>query len=670
MTSKRKFLHLALILAVASSTFGQYKPASDAAAAVVVPSVERLRSHVSYLASDKLEGRRTGTPGARAAAEYIAGEFARYGLKRSNGVDRHATSRLDGGNPRRYMQEFPFVAGVSLGQNNSLLFAPRAVGQSAGTSEASTRVASMSMRLGEDWMPLGFSSNAKISNAPASFVGYGIRAVELKHDDYAGVDVRGRVAIALAGTPDGDNPHGQFARYADVRWKAIAARGQGAAALVIVAPEEHVRDEKSARLSYDNRAGDAGLPVVVITQRAAARMVAAEGNAVVSLADLEKALREMNPSAQGARAGKNTVESRERAARLSQAVALSLRTDIMRRDAPGANVIGILEGSDPRLKNETIVIGAHYDHLGRGGEGSLAAREGEVHYGADDNASGVAALLELARIFSAAEMRPRRTLVLIAFGGEEEGLIGSNYYVNHPEVPLAQTVAMINMDMIGRMRENRLMIGGVGTAAEWRGWIEAANTKTLTSSVTGESKRATAETGLTLTLNEDGYGPSDHSSFYAKQVPVLFFFTGTHADYHKPTDTADKISYEDQTRIISLVKHIVDSINASERRPTYAVASSDGARRSTSFRVTLGVVPNYAESGDGMKIDGVRDDSPAARAGLLAGDRVTRLAGREVRNVYDYTYALGEMKAGEEYEIEVVRNGQTLKLKIRPAARK
>jgi Zn-dependent M28 family amino/carboxypeptidase len=622
-----------------------------------------------YLASDKLEGRRTGTAGAQAAAEYIAREFSRYGLRRTNGRDLPSMSRLEADSPRRYMQEFPFVSGVTLGRNNSMLFAPRAVRLDEGSNLASTRGASLELRLGEDWIPLGFSSNTTVLNAPANFVGYGIKAAEFNHDDYAGVDVGGRVAIALAGTPDGDNPHGQFARYADVRWKAIAAREHGAAALVIIAREETFRAQALAPLRYDNSAGDAGLPVIVVTPQAAARMVSAEGTAI-PLTDLEAALRALNPTATGTPARNNADENRKRTEIPMQAVVLSITTDIVQQKTPGANVIGIIEGSDPQLKNEAIVIGAHYDHLGRGGEGSLATREGEIHHGADDNASGVAGLLELARLFSAQGMRPRRTLIFIAFSGEEEGLLGSNFYVNHPLVPLARTVAMINMDMIGRMKENQLIIGGVGTAAEWREWIEAANTKTVKER--GENPRlsAVAADKFALTLNEDGYGPSDHSSFYAKQVPVLFFFTGTHADYHKPSDTADKIDYESAARIVALVETLVRSMDGRDKRPTYTVAKSEGTRRPMGFRVTLGVVPNYAEASDGMKIDGVRDDSPAAKAGLKAGDRVTRLAGREVRNVYDYTYALGEMKAGEEYEIEVVRNNETLKLKITPTVRK
>ncbi len=682
MLVKRKLLQYALVLFIATSAFGQQKLARETR-----PDVERLRSHVTYLASDKLEGRRTGTEGANLAARYIAEEFARYNL-RPHANQAHASTAAPPSS--RYMQEFPFVAGVSLGVNNSMLFTPRPASTTnqveVGISNNATneRAASLDLRLGEDWTPLGFSSSANNARVPVTFIGYGIKAAELNYDDYAGADVRGRIVMALAGTPDGDNPHGQFARYADVRWKAIAAREKGASALVLISREENFRDERLARLSYDNSAGESGLPVVVISRQAAARILTAGG--LPALADLESMLRgrAQTPSLNtGANAAATTSAVNETRRSIFNAlplqnVTLNIATDVVRRSTPGANIIGIIEGTDAQLKSEAIIIGAHYDHLGRGGEGSLAPREGEIHHGADDNASGVAGLLELARIFSLKEMRPKRTLIFIAFGGEEEGLIGSNYYVNHPVVPLGQTIAMINMDMIGRMKENRLMIGGVGTATEWRDLISAANRNgtylekpaaTSEASSRLEASRMTYEP-FSLTLSEDGYGPSDHSSFYSKQVPVLFFFTGTHTDYHKPSDTADKIDYAREAQIVSMVADIVSAVDSGARRPTFAVARSEGGRRSMSFRVSLGVVPNYAESNDGMKIDGVRDDSAAAKAGLKAGDKITRMAGRDVRNVYDYTYALGEMKAGEEYEIEILRGGEILKLRITPAARK
>ena len=677
---RRKPLHLFLISLIAISAVAQQQARVDES----VPSVERLRAHVTYLASDELEGRRTGSRGADMAAEYIAREFARYGLKRSVGVDLPGMSILEANSPRRYMQEFPYVAGVELGQGNTL------------TAKAKTGGATMTMSVGEDWMPLGFSSQGRIEDAPVVYVNYGITAKDLNTDDYAGVDVKDKIAIALDGTPDGDNPHGKFARYGEPRWKAIAARERGAKALILLSQKEKFSDDRLSELRYDN-GGEAGLPVIVLSKPAAYRLLATryavgqsftcgssttmtDGTVVTPCGDL-KIIKNVD--------GSTTVESPDgKIAPLNpdgtikvdrfagpkefEKFSWSLSTEISRRNAPAWNVIGILEGSDPKLKNESIVIGAHYDHLGRGGEGSRAAREGEIHHGADDNASGVAGMLELARIFSYERPRPKRTLIFIAFSGEEEGLLGSNFYVNHAIRPIAQTVAMINMDMIGRMKENKLIVGGVGTAAEWRAMIEKSNRPvSLRVAAAAQGEGDSTARPLTLTLNEDGYGPSDHSSFYAKQVPVLFFWTGTHDDYPKPTDTADKINYADEARILSFVAGLLALIDASERRPAYKVARSEQSGPSMSFSVYLGTIPNYSDSTTGLVLDGVRQDSPAARAGLQAGDRIVKIAGHDVRNIEDYTYALGEMKAGQEYEVELVRaGGQTLKLKITPAARK
>jgi aminopeptidase YwaD len=673
-----KYLRLSLILAIAFTAVAQQQQSADEAA----PSVERLRAHVSYLASDKLEGRRTGSPGADMAAEYIAGEFSRYGLRRSMGRDLPGMSILETRSPRRYMQEFPFVSGVEIGKNNSMLLTPGTnasnVAAKAGTTNSGQltdamkgdlRAKSLDLRLGEDWMPLGFSSNANLANVPAVFVGYGIKADEIKYDDYARVQVAGRIAVALGGSPDGDNPHGHFSQYANVRWKAIAARNSGAAALVIISLEENFKDDRLSRLSYDNSAGEAGLPVVIISRQAAVQFLGLGGLDVLD--NMEKTVSTWAlERVQTGRIDKPfgvTTNFRPPVDGI-----LSISTDILRRNAPAYNVVGILDGSDPVLKKEAIVIGAHYDHLGRGGEGSLAPREGEIHHGADDNASGVAGMLELARIFSAERKNLKRTLVFIAFSGEEEGLLGSNFYVNHAIWPLDKTVAMINMDMIGRMKDNKLMIGGIGTSKEWREMVGSVNLVlcgiTVVNGQTVGSRDPSYQ--FALTLNEDGYGPSDHSSFYAKQIPVLFFFTGTHEDYHKPSDMADKINYQDESRVVSFITSIVRSVDMSAQRPAYTVAKSESQGRSMGFRVYLGTIPNYSESNDGLKLDGVREDSPASKAGLKAGDRVTRMAGREVRNVYDYTYALGEMKAGEVYEVELVRGTETLKLKITPAARK
>ena len=587
---KKTFLKIPLLVILATGVLAQ--------------EPDRLQTHVKHLASEALEGRRTGTKGATEAASYMAAEFKKVGLKPLTGDAKR------NGSASPYLQQFPYVADVKLGKDNAF---------TSGNEKYQVDV---------DWLPLGFSSSGKVSGKLV-FVGYGITASELSHNDYANANASGNIAVALQGTPDGSNPHSRFARFEGVRWKAVAARNAGAKALVVIARESNFKDDRLTRLVYDNTAGDAGLPVIVLSRAAAGRLLTVSGT---SLSQLEQS----SPDGKA----------------LTSAVNLS--TDIVRNEVPAYNVIGMLEGSDPVLKKEYVVIGAHYDHLGRGGEGSgsLAPRSGDIHYGADDNASGTAGVLELARVLSAQKPRPKRTVVFMGFGGEEEGLLGSNYYVNHPLVPLANTVAMINMDMIGRMKDRRLVVGGVGTATEWRDII-AADTEKL----------------FQLTLTEDGFGPSDHSSFYSKQIPVLFFWTGTHNDYHKPTDTFEKINYEDKAGILRMVARIVNQMDAADKRLTYTTAKSNPAPRAGGFRVYLGTIPNYADSNNGMLLDGVRDDSPAAKAGLKAGDRVIKIGKFEIKNVYDYTAALGEMKAGEEYVVEVVRGTEKLSLKLKPEAR-
>jgi len=581
----------------------------------VAPDTEQLKKHVTYLASDELEGRQPGTAGAEKAADYLAEQFHRLklGCAESDFKCRHDGKRRSG-----YLKEFPFIADVQLARNNVMSFTQ---------GDKNHTVA-----LRDEWAPIGFSANGERQARPV-FAGYGITASELKHDDYAKVDANGKIAIVLAGSPDGDNPHGQFGRFADARLKAIAAKDHGAAALVVIAGDEKFGNERLAKLSYDQTAGEAAIPVAVISRQTAAKLFGMTDASQFN--EVEKAK-----------------EKWPEAAQKIQNLTFNLSVEITRRAVPAYNVVGVIEGNDPKLKREYVVIGAHYDHLGRGGPSSLAPNSSEAHHGADDNASGTAGMLELARIFSSQRDQLRRSVVFIAFSAEESGLIGSKAYVNNPGAPLKECVAMLNMDMIGRLKQNRLTVGGVGTSPGFRKLVEGLNQ------------------GFTLQLNEDGFGPSDHSSFYAKQIPVLFFFSGTHEDYHKPSDTADKINYEGQAKIVGFVAEIARAIDRDDARPAYALAKSESSGRSTSFRVSLGTVPNYAESNDGMTLDAVRDDSPASKAGLKAGDKIVKLAGREIKNVYDYTYALGEMKPDQEYEVEVTRGGERLKLKITPQARR
>jgi len=579
--------------------------ATSAVAQTVQPQRETagIRKTIEYLASDKLEGRRTGSAGANLAAKYVEAQFKSAGLK--PGVDG-----------KSYRQEFPYVTHVEIGPVNTF---------------SAIRNSSRLKMTGFEISPVGFSPNGSITDAPLQFVGFGITAKDQKYDDYTqnGVplDVKGKVVIAFDGNQANDDPHSPFRRF-DLRTKASIAKENGAVGLIVISREKNFADERLRKLTFDQTLGTAAVPTFIISRRGAGAMFGLEAP------ELDKL------GADGIRGGNNGTTT------------VRFNVDLVQKTVPAYNIIGVLPGNDPKLKDEVIVIGAHYDHLGRGGSGSLAPNSKEIHHGADDNASGTAAIIEMAKNFGRSR-KNARTLVFMSFSGEEEGLYGSNWYINHPTFPIAQTVAMINLDMVGRLNEGKLTIGGMGTASEWKALVEKY------------ASDASGSQFFHLQLNDDGFGPSDHSSFYGKKIPVLFFFTGTHPDYHKPSDTAEKINYDGEFEIVRFVERIVNALDASPTRPTYEVAKSAPAAR-TAFNVSLGTVPNYAESSDGLHLDAVRDNSPAAKAGIKGGDIVIKLAGKEVRNISDYMFALGEMKAGETYEIVVRRGTETLTLKIVP----
>jgi len=578
-------------------------------------SEKRIRKDLQYLASEQLEGRRTGEQGATYAAGYVANQFAQAKLKP---IVLGAKGKLN------FLQTFPYISGVKLGSVNALYIKLGKGGQ-------------ISSVIGKDWMPLGFSPNTAMPASAVIFAGYGINAKDAKYNDFEGIDVRGKIILIFDGNPDAGNPHSAFGRY-DIHTKANIAKENGAAGILLISSQPDFAADRLSKLSYDRTLGETALPVAGVSRSIAQKLLGIDNDE--ELAEIEKWIAMKKDAPQSIKievmnAADNTA---------------SMKIDLQKQTVDAYNVIGVIEGRDPQLKREAIVIGAHYDHLGHGGQGSLDANSTAIHFGADDNASGKSAIIELARRF-AKEKDNKRTIIFIAFGGEEEGLLGSKYYVDHPVFPIENTVAMINLDMVGRLKDNKLTIGGIGTAGEMKGLVNGKNP------------------GFNLQLSEDGFGPSDHSSFYGKKIPVLFFFTGTHLDYHKPSDTADKINYDGLLKITDYIEQITKQIDAAPKRPTYEVAKSSGTmggRRG--FNVSLGTIPSYGDSTDGLVLDGVRDNSPAAKAGLKAGDKVVKLAGHDVRNVQDYTFVLGEMKAGEEYEVVVVRGTDTVTLKIIPAA--
>lgn len=594
---------------------------------------QNLQKNITYLASDQLDGRRTGEAGATVAAGYVANQFANLKLK--PGVAGKTKGRETSG----FLQPFPYFSGVELGTDNLLKID---LPQVAAT-----------INLKSNWMPVGSSSNGAIAKTAIVFAGYGIVSEELKFNDYANLDVTGKIVLVFSGTPESGSPHSLFTKFEDIRVKAKIAHDKGAAALLVISGEQKFEDDKLTKLKFDQTLGDTAVPVGVIARPIGAMLLGDKSEAELKQDESFIAVRK-----EGDRYGVGlTLTGRPQAT-------AELKVDLVRKKADAYNVIGILPGKDPVLKNEAIIVGAHYDHLGRGGSESLAVNSTEIHHGADDNASGTSAIIEIARRFAASKDN-KRTIIFMAFSGEEEGLIGSKFYINNPVFPLENTVAMINLDMVGRLREDKLSVGGIGTAEEWNQLVKRRNEIYFDNDNGYGIGRK-----FNLQLSDDGFGPSDHSSFYGKKIPVLFFFTGSHEDYHKPSDTADKINYEGATNIVYFVSDILRSIDQNAKKPAYAVAKTTpmGGGRS-GFSVSLGTVPSYTESTDGLALDGVRDNSPAAAAGVKPGDKIVKLAGREIRNISDYVYVLGEMKAGEEYEIVVMRGTERLTMKIVPVKR-
>jgi hypothetical protein len=584
-------------------------------------SAERITKHVAFLASDKLQGRRAGTPGADEAASYIEKEFRSYGLKT--------------GTSTGFLRPFTFVSSVKLGEQNKF--------------ELKTPNNTRSLKVNEGFMPLAFSPGERVAGAVA-FVGYGISSPELQFDSYSGVDPKDKIVIILRGSPDGDNPHGRFAEFTqpglEIQNKTLKARERGARGVIFVSGEKNFSDDRLSRLRHDLNFLDSGIPTVAVSREAAESMLTSGG---ASLAQAE-------------------VRAKESAsAFILKDINVQFRTDVIKVNGKSANVVGVLPGSDPQLASECVIIGAHYDHLGLGGPESLAAKpDRQIHHGADDNASGTSGLLELARTLAKERDRIKRSIMFIAFSGEELGLLGSGAYTKNPSFPLPSTVAMLNMDMIGRLRGGSLFVGGVGTSPAWKPLLEKLNS----AAATGTSSAGNGSgSRFQLGFGEDGFGPSDHQSFYVRDIPVLFFFTGTHDDYHKPSDTADKINVEGVKEVAQFVREIAVSVANEPQRIAFTKVKAEQRPTGRGFRVYLGTVPNYSDQSDGMKLDGVRPGSPAERAGLRAGDIFLKLGKVPIKNVYDYTYALGEMRPGEEVDAVIRRGGKELTVKITPDRR-
>ncbi len=560
-----------------------------------------VTDHIKYLASDELAGRFPGTDGDKLTVEYIVNEFEEYGI---------TPAGEDG-----YLQPFDYISEIKLGKDNSL---------SIGNGE-------LINGSGEEFTTLYLSANGT-AQGNIVFVGYGINAPELNYNDYAGIDLKGKIALMLMYSPGYNNPHDNpFSKYERLRIKCAAAKEQGAAGIIVVKGPESGEDELvKLRMSGPGETMD--IPVMNVKRSYVEYIFT--NTKKMTLSEVQKNIDSLR-----------TPMSFESGGGMAQ-----LKADLVRIKALTNNVIGKIEGKDPVLKNEYIVIGAHMDHLGDGLKyGSLHdSHVAEIHNGADDNASGVAGILELAQYYSTKKKDLKRSIIFMTFSGEEAGLIGSAYFTKSELMKKYNVVSMINLDMVGRLTDNKLTIGGTGTSSIWQGLLDSLN-KTYS---------------FTAAYNKDGYGPSDHASFYGKDIPVLFFFTGLHKDYHKPSDDWQLINADGEAKVLNMVVGIVNYVNTLSAKPDFIKVTEEKKETNMGFRVTLGVIPDYSSTKEGLEITGVKSGGVAEKSGLQGGDVITKLGQYEIKNIYDYTDALTKFKPGEESEVTFVRGTETKTVKF------
>ena len=593
----------------------ELRPPGDSSAI----TADDLRAEVGWLADDAREGRMTGTPGAAAAAEWLAGYFETVGLKPLG---------------KRFAEPFEFDAGVRAIANTNTL----TVGSAKGPR---------SLVFDHEFRPITFSDSGK-AEGEVIFAGYGLSVPEGnggRYNSYDGVDVKDKIVLLLRYVPEGVDParRAQLNRYAGLRYKAMMARERGAKAVLVVSGPNSPQAGELLPLTGDGALAGSGVLAVSISGETADALLEPGGK---KLKDLQTALDTENPHAES-----GFVLPKVR-------VKLSVGVEHIKKQ--DRNVVAMLpvEGG-----TETIVVGAHYDHLGLGNANSSMARsgeEGQIHHGADDNASGTAFVMELAADLAAEQKAHpeefKRNIVFALWSGEEIGLVGSAAFAEKPPIDLRSVAAYINADMVGRLRDNKLTVQGVGSSKMWRKLLEKRN----------------VAAGFNLVLQDDPYLPTDTTSIYPKRIPVLNFFTGAHEDYHRPTDTADKIDYDGLARITTFAKNIILDLAGAPERPDFArVERSDsgGGGRET-LRAYLGTIPDYTTEVKGVKITGVRADSPAEKGGLRGGDVIVEFGAQKVANIYDYTYALDAVKIGTPVKVIVEREGKRVEVTVTPEARK
>ena len=562
---------------------------------------KEIMGHIQYLSHEDRKGRKPGTRESRDVIAYLIKEFKSNGIK-------------PGAKNQSYTQSFDIETGIELGESNFLT------------------INDDSLEINKDYIPLWFSAN-KTESSSAIFAGYGFNINEesIQWNDYENIDVKNKWVIVFRKSPEADNVHSIFREHSSFHKKMLVARDNGAVGIIFVS---QVEDTTLFPLNYISGYKNDGIPAVHISNETANKLFKPLGWTQEMLQEtMNRSMESVNFEIPNL-----TIEA---------SVELKLTKD------RAANVIGILKSGNRKYREELIVIGAHFDHLGLGGErsGSRQVDTLAVHPGADDNASGVSGLLEIAQKVSSFKSKLKRSIVFIAFDAEETGLLGSKFFIENPPFPLEQVTTMINLDMIGRMKESTFTVGGVGTSLIFEPLLDSLS----------------LNRGFTVNKTMAGFGPSDHASFYAMDIPVLFFFTGVHSDYHTPKDTWDLINVEGEKRILNYIYDLVIKLSKNNNRPLFKESGpkSSSMSNGVQFKVSLGIMPSYAGTGDGLEIDGIsRKDGPAFKAGMKKGDIIKFIDGKPVNDIYEYMERLSNLEKGMTVPIKIMRNGKLITLSV------
>jgi aminopeptidase YwaD len=588
----------AVLLAAASTPMQQADPT-------------RYLNDIKTLAAPDMEGRGAGTKGLTRAEHLIEKRYKELGLEPA-GV-------------KGYAQPFTVVTGARLKSDNH--FAAQ-----AGESKSD-------LKIDQDFVPFSFSASGQVG-APLVFAGYGATADEFHYDDYAGLDVKDKVVAVLryepAGFAEKSGNHG-LTQHSQLITKAINARNHGAKAVVVINGKLGDGEEDLlTRFGSVSGPENVGIVMVQVKNAIAESWFQAAGK---SLKDVQE---QINSS------------TKPGSFDFPATLRLSLHIDIETTRATVNNVLAWLPGQT----DEYVIIGAHYDHLGRGNFDSLAPSQiGQIHPGADDNASGTAGVLELARLLAPQRGQLKRSILFMDFAGEELGLLGSAAWVKDPTRPLAKAVAMLNMDMIGRIKDDKVYIGGVGTGSTLKSVLEQAQ----------------KDAPFKIEYSAGGYSSSDHTSFVTKKIPVLFFFSGLHSDYHKPSDTADKINAPSAARLLDLVGNVAVQLASAADAPAFQVVAEDkpaAGGGGGGYGPYFGSIPDFGQTENGVKFSDVKPNSPAAKAGLKGGDIMIQFGDKPIKNLYDFTDALRRSKVGDVVEVKVLRDGQPLTVNVKLEQRK